>query len=194
MINPFYSIALTLFFVIDAFGNIPSYLLLLKPYSRKERKKIAIRELLFALILMFIFHYLGQILLTLLGVSKTTVHISTGIILFIIATRLIFSHEEGVIWKEQKPFIVPIATPMFAGPSVLSVIMLFAQDFPSDWVVLSAILAAWFLASVIFLLAEPIQKIFKDKGLSACQRLMGLIVAIIAIQQLLRGVQGLIKP
>lgn len=186
--NVFFSISVTLFFVIDALGNIPAYLFLLKPYDKKRQKKIAIRELLIALGIMIFFHYFGQILLTLLQVSPSTVQLAGGIILFIISIRLIFSDEEKVKWKEQVPFIVPIATPIIAGPSVLAVIMIFAQDNPSDLVVCGAIFLAWLLSSVIFFFANPIHRLIKDKGLNAAQRLMGLIVALIAVQWFLEGI------
>jgi multiple antibiotic resistance protein len=190
----FFSITLTLFFVIDALGNIPSYLHLLKPYDKKKQRHIAVRELLFALGIMIIFNYLGQGLLTLLGINSSTVQVAGGIVLFLIAIRLIFSpEEEGAKWKEQEPFIVPIATPIIAGPSVLSIIMIFAQEEPFGHVVLGAIFIAWLLSSILFLFANPIYKLVKDKGLNACQRLMGLIVALIAIQLFLQGVAGAIR-
>ncbi len=189
----FFGITLTLFFVIDALGNTSTYLSLIKPFSKKEQWKITIREMIFALGIMMIFHYFGQILLTLLGVSHATVQISGGIILFLIAIRLIFSNDEPPPkWGTQKPFIFPIATPLFAGPSVLSVIMIFAQDEPSDLLVLGAIFLAWILSTAVFIFATPIYKLLKDKGLTAFQRLMGLIVAIIAVQLFLEGVRGIV--
>lgn len=193
MFGTFFGITLTLFFVIDALGNIPTYLSLLKPFDQKKRQIIAIRELVIALGIMVIFHYLGQILLTLLELSHTSVQISGGIILFLISVRLIFSHEEEKTkWKEQELLVVPIATPIIAGPSVLSVIMIFAQDEPSDWIVLSAIFVAWFFSSLLFYFAKPVHNLLKEKGLSACQRLMGLIVALIAVQLFLEGVKAIV--
>lgn len=189
----FFSITLTLFFVIDAFGNIPTFLSILKPYSVKEQRKIAMRELMISLGIMLAFHYFGQILLTLLGLTKHAVQISGGLMLFLIAIRLIFStDDEEPKWVKQKPFIFPIATPLIAGPSVLAIIMVFAQDEPSDLTVLGAILAAWSFSTLVFAFAKPIHRALKDKGLYAIQRLMGLIVAIIAVQLFLEGLGGLL--
>lgn len=185
----FFSIALTLFFVIDALGNIPTYLHLIKPFDKKKQRWIAFRELLIALIIMIIFNFVGEILLTLLGIHSATVQVAGGIVLFLISIRLIFSSDDEVVkWKEQEPFIVPIATPLIAGPSVLAVVMFFAQEEESHWVMLGAIFLAWALSTILFIFAKPIYNLFKDKGLNACQRLMGLIVALIAVQLFLEGI------
>lgn len=190
----FYGITLTLFLVIDALGNIPVYLALLKPFDKKKRLLISIRELLFALIIMVIFHYLGEILLKELHVSGSTVQIAGGTILFLIAMRLIFAQEERASqWGEQPPFIFPIATPIIAGPSVLAAIMIFAQDKGSDLVILGAIFFSWLFSSFVLLLAKPIRKLLTDKGLLAFQRLIGLIVAIIAVELFLEGVKELVR-
>jgi multiple antibiotic resistance protein len=192
--STFFAITLTLFFVIDALGNIPAYLHLLKPYDKQKQKRVAIRELVFALGIMIIFNYLGKILLTLLDIHSSTVQLAGGIVLFLIAIRLIFSHEEeGAKWKEQEPFIVPIATPIIAGPSVLAVIMIFAQEETQTHIMLGAIFLSWFLSSILFLFAKPVYKLVKDKGLNACQRLMGLIVALIAVQLFITGIIGAFK-
>lgn len=189
----FFAIALTLFFVIDALGNIPAYLRLLHPFDKKKQRQIACRELLFALAIMVLFNYVGEVLLTMLHIESATVQVAGGIVLFLISIRLIFSEEEGAKWKEQEPFIVPIATPLIAGPSVLSVIMIFAEEEESPWTVITAIFVAWALSSLLFIFAKPIYKLFKDKGLNACQRLMGLIVALIAVQLFLEGLKGTFK-
>jgi len=192
--SDFFSIALTLFFVIDALGNIPAYVHLLKPFDKRKQRHIAMRELLFALCIMVLFNYLGKFLLTMLSINAATVQLAGGIVLFLIAIRLIFSHEEeGIRWKEQEPFIVPIATPIIAGPSVLSIIMIFAQEKERSYSLLLPILAAWILSSLLFLFAKPIYKLMKDKGLNACQRLMGLIVALIAVQLFLQGITETFK-
>ena len=192
--NTFFRNTLILFFVIDAIGNIPVYLSLLEPVEQTKRRLIIIQELFIALILMMCFHYFGKMLLTLLEISSVTVQISGGIVLFLIAIRLIFYNGElKDIWKTQKPFIVPIATPLIASPSVLAVIMIFAQKESSDLMILRSIVTAWFFSGVILLLAKPIYCVLKDKGLEACKRLIGLIIAIISIQLFLEGVRDFIK-
>lgn len=188
------SIALTLFLVIDAIGTLPTYVSLIDKVQPNKRLKIVIRELLVALIIMFAFQYVGDILLNLLDISKATVQIAGGMILFLIAVRFIFQdEEEPTFWKPKEPFIVPIATPLIAGPSVLSIIMIYAQEVPEDYLVLSAIFLAWLVSSVIYLFAKPIFKGLGERGVNACQRLMGLIVAIIAVQMFISGINLLLN-
>lgn len=192
----FFAITLTLFFVIDALGNIPAYLHLLQPFEKKKRMRIAIQELLIALALMILFNFVGKGLLTILGINAATVQLAGGIVLFLIAIRLIFSQDDdkGIKWRAEKPFIVPIATPIIAGPSVLAAVMIFAQEnHSSSAVVLGAIFLAWLMSSVILLFARPIFKLITEQGLNACQRLMGLIVGLIAVQLFLEGIVGALK-
>jgi multiple antibiotic resistance protein len=158
----FFAVTLTLFFVIDALGNIPTYLHLLKSYDKRKRMRIALRELCIALLIMIAFNYVGQGLLTALRISPATVQISAGIVLFLIAIRLIFSENHQSKWQEHEPFIVPIATPIIAGPSVLAIIMIFAKD-ESVSRVLGAIFLSWLLSSIVFLFAQPIYNLVKEK-------------------------------
>lgn len=187
----FFSIALVIFLVIDALGNLPTYLLLIKKFPQKRRTLYCIRELFFALLIMWLFHYLGDIILPILEIKAETTLIAGGIVLFLIAIRLIYRDAEDAqpIWTENPPFIVPIATPIIASPSVLAVIMIVAEKQSSNLLVLGAIFFAWFASALIFLFGHHLFSLFKEQGLLAAQRLMGLIVAILAVQTILHGLK-----
>lgn len=191
--SSFIAITFTIFFAIDPFGNIPKYLTLLKHFDSKKRCMIAMREFIFALIIMILFHYLGRYLLQVLSLSKLTVQISAGVILFLVAIRMIFpgSEEKDHKWKTAHPFIVPLATPLIASPSVLAIIMIYTQGPYPYYFVYAAILCAWFLSSIILFFAGPIYKVIGDRGLQACEKLMGLIISLIAIQVLMEGLSSI---
>ena len=194
--NAFISLAITLFLVIDALGTLPIYLSMTKKYSERVRLNITIRELFFALVLMILFNYVGEYLLTLLGITPTTIKIASGAVLLLISINLLFQNrdDEGKgLWGEGKPFIVPIATPLFAGPSVLAVIMIFAQEESSYLVTIGAIVVSWFFSAILFIFAPQIFSVLKERGLMAAQRLMGLLIAIIAVQALIGGLADLMK-
>ncbi|NGX61461.1 MAG: hypothetical protein K940chlam9_00947 [Chlamydiae bacterium] len=191
--HEYLSLSLTLFLVIDALGNLPTFLYLLKPIEKKKQKRIVLRELGFSLLIMALFHYVGRMLLETLNISQNTTQIAGGIILFLIAIRLIFSQEEEKMkWGEKEPFVVPIATPLVAGPSVFAVVTISSQKPTDDLLVLGAILTSWFLSCLVFIFGGYIYKGMKEKGLLACQRLMGLIVAMISVQVFLEGLQGIL--
>lgn len=187
-----FSTSLTLFLVLDPLGNLPAYLSLIRKFPPAKRMLYSFRELFIGLIIMFLFHYLGEGLLPLLGANEVTVLIAGGTILFLIAIRLIFAQNEDTKWHDTIPFIVPIATPLIASPSVLAIIMIMAQDENSEKMVLSSTTIAWIALTIIFFFGNPIYKLMKEKGLLAAQRLMGLIVAIIAVQTFLRGIKGVL--
>lgn len=194
-VSDFFSVAFTLFLVIDALGTLPIYLSLIQDLERKRQRIIAFRETIFALIMMIAFIYIGEALLHLLSVSKTTVEIAGGVILFLISIRLIFSQEQKEArWKKGTTlFIVPVATPLIAGPSFFAMITVFGQSDLPRHMVIFALIAAWFLSSLVYWFGRPIYNLIRDRGLLACQRLMGLLVALIAIQMILQGIKDLIK-
>lgn len=188
--DSFYTLAITLFFAIGALGIIPTYLKLVEKFNTKKQIMIALRELVIALAIMVIFYYLGHVVLKLLSLDRATTQIAGGIVIFLIGIRLIFPNENDQlsnVWLKGNPLIVPIATPLMAGPSVLAVIMIYSRESQSDLVMLGAIFAAWFLSSIIFLLAKPLYKYLGEKVLSAAQSLMGLVIAMIAVQMLIEG-------
>lgn len=190
----FYTVALTLFLTIDSLGIIPDYLHLVESLNAKKKKLIALRELLFALLIMLCFHFVGAPLLGLLSLNRTSIEIAGGIVIFLIAIRLIFPPEDEPKFKKWKtgiPFIVPIATPLMAGPSVLAMIMIYSQEGNSHLVMLSAIILAWLASGIVFFFASPLYRFLGDKGLGAIQRLMGLLIVLVAIQMFLTGIKEL---
>lgn len=187
------TVALTLFLAIDAFGIIPEYLALMHNIPQKKQRRVIVRELIFALIVMVLFYYVGSLILDLLGLTSSTIQIAGGIVIFLVALRLIFQEENLVEgWKGNNPFIVPIATPLIAGPSVLAIIMIYSQEALSATTILGGIFLSWLCASIILFCATPIFKIMGEKGLAACQKLMGLLVGLIAVQMFLQGLKVLI--
>lgn len=190
-----FTLTLTLFLVIDSVGIIPTYLSLMKRIPPKSQLRVALRELCIALAIMILFFYIGKGLLWFLDLTATTVHIAGGVVLFLIAIRLIFPKEGQPlpIWHQEELVVVPIATPLIAGPSLLSLIMIYAKESPSEGKVLEAIFLAWLASSIVILSAKHLYRILTEKGILACQRLMGLMVALVSIQMVLRGIEELIE-
>lgn len=187
---PLFSITLVLLFIIDPIGNISSYLSLVKELRPNRQKWIIMREMLIALLVMILFNYVGEYIFDFLGLSETTVYISSGVILFLIAIKILFTSEDSprAHLPQGEPFIFPLAVPLIAGPALLATLMLYARIEPSESLMLKAIVIAWFLSVCILYFAKPIQTILGKNGLTACERLTGMVLVLIAVQRFLEGI------
>ena len=183
------SAALLLFLVMDPLGNIPLYLTALKNVPPERRVRVIMRELLIALAVMVLFLFSGQYFLSALHISEPALTVTGGVILFLIARRMIFpvAHADPV--NNDEPFIVPLAIPYVAGPSALATLLLIMNNEPDRWPEwLGALVAAWALSGVILLSAGFLAKVLRNRGLIAIERLMGMILVAIAIQMLMNGI------
>ena len=190
-----WSAAVLLFFLMHPLGNIPVVLSVLKGLSPKRQRQIIIRELLMALVILLIFLFAGRPLLNFLHLQEEAVTIAGGLILLIIALRMIFPRKEGIMGNSPggEPFLVPIAIPLVAGPSVLAMLILMAQSAQGNmtqW--LGALLIAWAMAFIIMLAAPFFFTILKERGLIAMERLMGMILVMMAVQMLLNGFKAIL--
>lgn len=186
-----WSAATMLFLIMDPMGNLPIFMSILKTIEPKRRRIVLIRELLFSLAIMFLFLFSGQAMLDFLNVKQEAVSIAGGIILFLIAIRMIFPQPGGVMPSnsDQEPFLVPLAIPMISGPSILAALILLANQDPTrmtDWSI--ALLSAWGLSAAILMFSGPLHRLMGERGLTAVERLMGMILIMIAIQMFLDGI------
>jgi small neutral amino acid transporter SnatA (MarC family) len=141
---------------------------------------------------MVVFLLAGQPLLGVPGISEPALTIAGGVILFLIALRMVFppprSYQQEEV--EGEPFIVPLAIPYIAGPSVLAVEILLMSRQPERWAIwLLAVSIAWAATALIVMLGARVTARLGSKGLIAIERLMGMIVVAIAIQMLLSGAE-----
>ncbi len=186
------SAGLTLLLIMDPLGNIPLFLSVLKTVeSESRRRKILIRELFLALLVLLLFLFAGEYLLKWLNLRQEAVSIAGGIVLFLISLRMIFPSEKGIMGEmpEGEPFFVPLAVPLLAGPSTLAMLILLARSQPErifEW--LAAVLGAWAVTSLIMLSSNKLNKLFGKRGLIAVERLMGMVLVAISVQMLMDGI------
>lgn len=184
------SVAVTLFLVMDPLGNIPAFAAALKQVPAGRRQRVLVRELLIALAVLVACLLIGQPLLAWLHLKQESISIAGGIVLFLIALRMIFPTEgaglaDGV---DGEPFIVPLAIPLLAGPSALSTLLLLARSQPArlgTWLV--ALIAAWAASAVILLSSNLLERVLRRKGLLALERVMGMLLVMLAVQLFLDG-------
>lgn len=181
---------------MDPIGNVPVFFSVLKTVPEERRKKILIRELVVALLILLVFFFIGKYLMNFLRLTQESISISGGIILFIIALKMIFpsSYGDFTEYPNQEPFIVPLAIPLVAGPSALAVILLLPQT-PFEILVnnLLALCCAWTVSAVILVSSTKLYAIFKIRGLMAMERLMGMFLILMAVQMLLDGIKLMIS-
>lgn len=183
-----FSIAFSLFLLMDSIGNVPIFIAVLKELKPSRQRYIIFRELILALIIIVVFYLMGGPLLEFLGITQQAVLIAGGVILFMIALKMVFPQPKSNHWsQDREPFLVPLAVPLVAGPAVLSAVMIYSHEEVHKMVALSAIFAAWVLSTIILLSSTILRKILGEKGIKACEKLMGLILVMIAVQMFLNG-------
>jgi len=188
--------SITLLLIMNPLGNLPIFISVLRHVQPKRRKVVLARELIFALIFMLIFLFLGSSLLSSLGLKQEAVGIAGGIILFIIALRMIFPQPGGVLGLPagEEPFIVPLAIPLISGPSLLASLILLANQAPDrmvDWTI--AAVAAWVISSTVLMFSSVFLRALGQRGLNAIERLMGMILIMISVQMFLDGIMKYVE-
>jgi MarC family membrane protein len=193
----FTSTLIVLLLVMDPVGNIPVFVSLLHNVPPTRRRLIIVRECAIAFSLLLFFVFFGRSILDLFGLSDSSLNIAGGVILFLIALRLIFQHPEGAFGAdsiESEPFIVPLAIPSIAGPSAIATIVLVVSRAPErlpDWILALSIASAITLA--LLLAAERIARMVGRRGLAALDRMMGLVLTAIAVEMLLKGIESFVR-
>lgn len=193
------SAAITLFLVMDPLGNIPIFLSLLEEIEPRRRLRVIVREMLIALGILIAFLFFGRYFLAALHISEPALSIGGGVVLFLIALRMIFPRTESSTEHDaradhvpgQEPLLVPLAVPLVAGPSAMAMVILFATQYPGrllSWLV--ALLIAWFASSVILLSAEALRKYLGRRVIKAVERLMGMILTTLAVEMFLSGLES----
>lgn len=192
----FASAVVILLLVVDPVGNIPLFVSLLRNVDPARRTRIIVRECAIAFGVLLGFAFFGRFLLGLLGLSESSLNIAGGVILFLIALRMIFRGPEGVFGNtaDGEPFIVPLAIPAIAGPSAIAIVVLLVSRAPQRLLEWTAVITVAMLATLVLLVfADRVAKLVGERGLLAFERLMGLILTAIAVEMLLRGIEIFVR-
>ena len=185
------SAVVTLFLIMDPLGNIPLFLSALKNVRPERRRVVLVREIVFAYLVLLVCLFLGSIALEVLGLEQESISIAGGIVLFLIALRMIFPAEgSGGEAFEGEPFLVPLAVPLIAGPSTLAALLLLQRSSPGQTVpLLVALTIAWALSGAILLSSTFFYRVLRERGLMAMERLMGMLLVMVAVQMFMNGIR-----
>ena len=184
------SATLLLLLILNPLGNIPVFLSLLRKLPPHRQRVVLARELLIALAVLMMFLWGGKYALEVMHLRQESVSIAGGIVLFLIAIRMIFPPPEGLMGEipDGEPFIVPMAIPMVAGPSGMAAVMLMGSSEPTrlgDWSL--ALMIAWVATAAILFSATLLYKWLGIRALTAIERLMGMLLVAISVQMFLDG-------
>ena len=202
----------TLFVTIDPIGLAPIFIGLTRGMNRDQRRQTAIRATVTATILLYAFALIGEGLLTFLGISLAAFRIAGGLMLFWIAFEMVFERREQrklasaqkAVEEErvQEPSdihhlaIFPLAIPLIAGPGAISATILIASSAPNTFgligllVIIGALIGS---CLVVFLLAGPLDRMLGNTGRIVLTRLLGVLLAALAVQFVADGVTAIAK-
>ncbi len=198
MDTTFVSSTILLVLITDPLGNIPFFISALKHVRPERRRIVVLRECLVAFAALLAFLLAGRPILRLLHLSEDALRISGGVVLLLIAIRMIFPERGARLGEEdgedREPFIVPVAIPLIAGPSAMATVLLMSTPDPMQMLSLAGSLTVTIaITAVVFVSSTRIQRVLGDQAIMAMERLMGLVLTAIAVEMLLGGVASYIR-
>ena len=189
----FSSILILFFLVMDPLGNLPVFITTLENLPPKRYGAVVLRESLIALGVLLLCFFCGGHILEFFHISKASLELSGGIILFLIAIKLIFSTPAEQMQRQNnpahEPFIVPLAIPLFAGPGSMSTAILLGGKSGSLFAEALALICAWSICTLILLSGRYAGKFLGTKVLAAMESLMGLLLTTMALEMIISGIK-----
>jgi MarC family membrane protein len=183
--------------ITDPLGNIPLFISAMRDVPRERRVQLILREVGIAFVILLFFMLVGDRFLRMMSLTDLSLRLGGGIVLFLIALRMIFPHPDGALGNDPRaggePFIVPLAIPALAGPSALATVMLLTSQGPGkmlEWV--GALTVTMIVCAVTLVLAERIQQWIGERTVAAFERLMGLVLVAISVEMMLGGVRAFV--
>lgn len=193
MDHTFLSALVLLLLVLDPFGSLPIFISVMRNVEPARRTRVALRESALAFAVLLVFMFTGQWFLTVMHLSERSLEVAGGVILLIIAVRMIFASGGEVYAADgqgREPLIFPLAVPLLAGPSAMATVLLLASRQPErllTWV--GALTVAMVVSAVVLIGADRIRKWIGSSMVSAIEKLMGLVLTAIAVEMILAGLK-----
>ena len=175
-----------LFIVIDAIGNLPFVISLTEDMTRHERYRVIHIASATAALIGLVFLFFGQFVLNVMGISVGAFAIAGGLILLVLSIRYMTSGRMVETIKEEMIAVVPIGTPLTVGPATITTLLLLVNQF-SLYIVLVSFLVNVLLTWITFLLSNRISRFMGQGGLKAVSRVFSLLLAAIAVNMVIHG-------
>ena len=192
MTHSFLSAFILLLLVLDPFGSLPIFIPVMRTVPAERRRWVALREVTIAFAVLCLFMFFGEAFLRVMRLSERSLEVAGGVILLMVAIRMIFSQGGGVygVPEGKEPLIFPLAVPLLAGPSAMATVLLLASRQPDrvvEWIV--ALAGAMAVSGLVLVGCDRIRRWLGDSVVSAFEKLMGLVLTAIAVEMILAGLK-----
>ena len=192
MDHSFLSALVLLLLVLDPLGSLPIFISVMQGVAPERRRRVALREGVLAFAVLLAFMLGGQGFLSLMRLSERSLEVAGGVILLIIAIRMIFTGGSEVYASDgqREPFLFPLAVPLMAGPSAMATVLLLASRQPERlmaWV--GALTLAMAVSTTVLLAAQRIRHWLGASMVAAIEKLMGLVLTAVAVEMILAGLK-----
>lgn len=184
---PLLKAAMALFIILDPLGLIPIFMGLTQGCTTEERRAILSRATFVALGLLLIFTFTGTGILRLFGISLSDFKIAGGILLLVIALRIISEAHYGKT-AEGRPGVVPLAVPLLVGPGAITTTIVLIGTY-GLWITFAAVIITFAFSFVIFRYVVALYRFLGETGSDVIAKIMGMLLAAIAVQFIRQGVQ-----
>jgi MarC family membrane protein len=192
MDHTFLSAFILLLLVLDPFGSLPVFIPVMRTVPEARRRRVALREVTIAFAVLCLFMFFGEGFLRVMRLSERSLEVAGGVILLMVAIRMIFGQGGGVygVPEGKEPFVFPLAVPLLAGPSAMATVLLLASQQPGrvvEWI--GALACAMAVSGLVLVGCARIRRWLGDSVVSALEKLMGLVLTAIAVEMILAGLK-----
>ena len=181
--NAFMHAFVTLLVIMDPFGGLPVFMTLTKDYPEERAKHSAHRAIRVSFIVLLIFVFVGKGVLDFFGISMFSFQVGGGLILLLIGLLYVLGITLGDDKNYSKDIVIPMATPLIAGPGAITAIIILVSQY-GTWVPLLAMIVNLIIFWVAMYYARYIKKILGEQGLEIMSRVMGLLLVALAIEMI----------
>ncbi len=192
LLQPYILAFIPVFVAVDAIGNIPIFVSFVEGKSKKDRQKIVVESVITATVVAIIFMLVGKWVLTLVGITIQDFQIAGGLLLFVIATRLLLPGASKGLLSESRSKdigVFPLGTPLITGPAVLTTTLMMLDAFGLGATFVSLIVNM-FISWLTLFKADLIMKLLGAGGTRAFSKIMYILLAAIAVMMIRRGITG----
>lgn len=193
----FVEVFVTLFVIMDPPGTIPLFLSLTSGRSPSMRKRMAGQAVVVALVVIVVFALFGQSILTYLGITLPAMQAAGGLLLLLVALELLTGKaDEPVQSANVNVALVPLGTPLLAGPGAIVATIVFVQRVDTAWeaaALAAGILAVHLVLWLVMRYSVVIIRVIRESGVTLITRIAGLLLSAIAVQLVADAVTAFVR-